>query len=106
MTKKNEKFEVLYQVNDLSHKNYMQIFKFNGRKFRIQIEHSSGMACGFNHECCLAIMLPDGTFSNLVDNHDLGINWENQYMLVHIQAQNNSMAETAFKNYVEKVYGD
>lgn len=105
MAKKNEKFEVLYQTNDISSKNYMLIFKFNERKFRIRIEHSNGAPCGFNYKCCLAIMIPDGTFSNLVDNRDLGINWENQYVLTHIEAQNNLRAETAFKNYVEKVYG-
>lgn len=106
MAKKNEKFEVLYQVGDLSAKNYMQVFRYNGKKFRIRIEHTNGKPLGFNYKCCVGIMLPDGTFSNLVDNQDLNISWENQYYIQHIEKRNNEKAENAFKEYIEKVYTD
>lgn len=106
MAKKNEKFEVLYQVGDHSSKLYMQVFRFNGKKFRIRIEHSNGSPCGFNYKCCVAIMLPDGTFSNLVDNYDIKASWENQYCIQHIDKKVNERAEKAFKEYIEKVYSD
>lgn len=103
---KKDKFEVIYQVNDLSKKNYLQIFKYNGKKFRIKILHENGTPCGFNCKCCLSIMLPDGTFSNLVDNNDLQVKWESQYFLNIIEKTNNERVEKAFKDYVEKVYSD
>lgn len=106
MAKKNEKFEVIYQVNDLSSKHYIQVFRYNGKKFRIRIDHENGKPCGFNYKCCVAIMLPDGTFSNLVDNNDLQVTWENQYYLRICEKSNNERAEKAFKDYVEKVYAD
>lgn len=106
MAKKNEKFEVIYQVNDLSSKNYLQIFRYNGKKFRIRIIHENGTPLGFNSKCCVAIMLPDGTFSNLVDFNDLQVKWENQYFIEHPDILNNKRVEKAFKEYVEKVYAD
>ena len=99
-----EKFEVIYQVNDIASKRYMQIFRFNGKCFKIYIEHTNGTPCGFNYKCCLSIMLPDGTFEPLVDNVILQVKWENQYFCEKIDKSQNQRAEKEFKNYVEKVY--
>jgi hypothetical protein len=49
-------------------------------------------------------MLPDGTFSNLVDCSDLGVRWQNQYFIQNIDPENNKRAIEAFKDYVKKVY--
>ena len=98
------KFEVIYQVNDIASKHYMQIFRFNGKCFKIYIEHTTGKPCGFNNKCCLSIMLPDGTFAHLVDNVTLQVKLENQYFCEKIDKCQNQRAEKAFKYYVEKVY--
>jgi len=106
MAKKNEKFEVIYQVGDFSTKRYLQIFRYNGKKFRIKIVHTNGDCLGFNSKCCAGIMLPDGTFANLVDNVDIRVGWANQYFKENIDESNNERVANAFKEYIEKVYAD
>ena len=61
-------------------KMYTLIFEcnseYNSMKFKIHIEHTNGIPCGFNYKCALAIMTPDGTFSNILDNILAGIEWK------------------------------
>lgn len=103
------KFETIYKVGEIKEKYYMEIFRFNEKKFRIKIEHSSGNPCGFNTKCCLAVMVPDGTFHNLVDNHDLNVLWTNSYLRPEgdvLVSNMNRIAQMEFQEYVKKVYGE
>ena len=100
----HQDIEVLYQNGDTSSKEYMLVFKYNGMRFRIRIQHKNGTPLGFNYKCCLQVMLPDGTFANLVDCSDLRVRWQNQYFIQNIDQENNKRAIEAFKDYVKKVY--
>jgi len=90
-------------------KNYTEVFKFNGWKFRIHITHTNGDACGFNHNCCLAVMKEDGTWGNILDNRDAGVTCSNMYLHDRVKDKklieaNNKPAIDAFKKYVKAVY--
>ncbi len=88
-------------------KMYTLIFEYNSRKFRIHIQHTNGVPLGFNYTCALGIMLPDGTFSNILDNIQAGVAWKNEYTepatSPRIKKYNDD-AIKAFKNFVKKVY--
>lgn len=105
MAKKVSDFKTLW-VND-NPKNYTEIFAFNGKKFRMKFEHSNGTPCGFNYKSSLAIMTPDGTFSNLIDNHDVGIIWTNHYVgeSTRCKTENDRVA-FAFRKYIKAVYAE
>lgn len=107
MNNNTNKFETIYEVGSVKSKHYMEIFRFNEHKFKINFEHSNGTPCGFNYKCSLSIMLPDGTFHYLVDNHDLEIGWKNNYISSENSVETSNMnriAQREFKNYVNKVY--
>lgn len=88
-------------------KMYTLIFEYNSRKFKIHIEHTNGTPCGFNYNCALGIMLPDGTFSNILDNIQAGVEWKNEYTepagSLRIKMYNDN-AIKVFKNFVKRVY--
>ena len=88
-------------------KMYTLIFEYNSIKFKIHIEHTNGTPCGFNYKCALAIMTPDGTFSNILDDITTGFNWHNCYTDDSNSSKItvfNDTAIKAFKNFVKKVY--
>lgn len=64
------KFITLFQ--NLNPKNRVEIFSFNGKKFRIDLLHRNGTPLGFNSNCCLSIMKDDGTLSHIADNKAVG----------------------------------
>lgn len=88
-------------------KMYTEIFEFNGRIFSFHFEHTNGAPCGFNYKCCADIMLPDGTFKHIIDNHIVGCSWKNYYLFKDSQAAaENEKAMSAFINYIVSVYGE
>ena len=90
-------------------KNYTEVFKFNGWKFRIHIAHTNGDACGFNYKCSLSVMKADGTWGDILDNRMAGVSWANMYIHDKVKDKklieaNNKPAIDAFKKYVKAVY--
>lgn len=88
-------------------KNYTEIFSYNGRKFRLHIEHSNGDPLGFNSNCALYVMVPDGTFKSVIDNRDAGIKYSNacyNNKLDEVRLINDGIVKS-FKEFVAKVYG-
>jgi hypothetical protein len=88
-------------------KNRIEVFSFNQKKFKIEVRHRNGDPCGFNTNCCLAVMRDDGTFSNIADNHTVGVKYKNLYFLNDndqslIDVNDNCIK--AFKDFVKKVY--
>lgn len=87
-------------------KKFTEIFSFNDKKFKIQVIHHNGDPCGFNSNCALYVMLPDGTFSGVIDSHQCGVPYKNLYAsnnLSEIKSVND-MAVKCFKDFVKKVY--
>ena len=98
-----EKFKTLWESKDS--RMYTIIFAYGGRKFRVYCEHTDGIPLGFNYNCCLAIMTSEGTFSNIIDNIQVGVEWERQcYNNKEKEKENNDRALKAFQEFVEKVY--
>lgn len=98
-----EKFKTLWESKDS--RMYTIIFAYGGRKFRVYCEHTDGIPLGFNYNCCLAIMTSEGTFSNIIDNIQVGVDWERQcYNNKEKEKENNDRALKAFQEFVEKVY--
>jgi hypothetical protein len=87
-------------------KNFTEIFSFNEKKFKIHVAHHNGDALGFNSNCALYVMLPDGTFSGIIDSRQGGIKYSNLYYsgdLNKIKSVNDN-AVKSFKDFVKKVY--
>ena len=76
---KKSEMKVLYEVKTL--KNFMRIFEYHDHKFKIKIRHRNGTPLGFNDNCCLMIMTPDGTFKDVVDSRMLECGYMNRYVL-------------------------
>ena len=87
-------------------KKFTEIFSFNDKKFKIHVHHHNGNPLGFNSNCALYVMLPDGTFSGVIDSRQCGIDYENMYAsddLSRIKLVNDN-AVKRFKDFVKKVY--
>lgn len=102
---KKSEMKVLYEVKTL--KNFMRIFEYHDHKFKIKIQHRNGTPLGFNYNCCLMIMAPDGTFKDVVDSRMLECGYMNRYVLDegdYRLKEINDKAIKAFYDYVKAVY--
>lgn len=98
-----DKLKILWESKDS--KIYTVIFAYGDRKFRVYCEHTDGMPLGFNYKCCLAIMTSEGTFANIIDDIQIGVEWQRQcYNSKEKEKENNDRAVKAFQEFVEKVY--
>jgi len=98
-----DKFNILWESK--SSRIYTMIFAYGDRKFRVYCEHTDDIPLGFNYKCCLSIMTSEGTFLNIIDNIQVGFNWERQcYNNKEMEKENNDKAVKAFQEFVEKVY--
>ena len=88
-------------------KQFMRVYEWHGRKFRIRCEHTNGSCLDFNSKCCLAVMTDSGNWVNIEDSHSLGIRWYNccVYNADDPRIDKvNKEAEKAFLEYIKSVY--
>lgn len=101
----NTKFKLLFK--NPNSKNYVEIFQYNGKKFKVCVSHRSGSPIGFNSNCSLYIMKDDGSFSGIADNKTIGCKYKNLYVCddndIKLIQMNNSCV-SAFKDFVKSVY--
>jgi hypothetical protein len=87
-------------------KNFMKVYEYCGHKFRINCTHRNGNPVGFNTNCCVHIMKPDGDWGRLEDNYSLNTKWKNLYYcddVVKIKTENDRVLK-AFLEYIKRVY--
>ena len=87
---------------------YYEVIGHNGKKFNIKIKSMNGNYCGFNNACCLRVMNENGSWDNVVDNHEIGYEFDNDAVYY---GNNNAKKESImlncaeeFKNYILAVY--
>ena len=98
--------KLIYSV-DSNPKRCMRIYEWNGRKFKINFEHTNGTPCGFNYKCSVSIMNSDGEWKYLEDDLSLGLGWHNMYYQDNNDkgiSEVNKTAEKGFLNYIKTVY--
>lgn len=84
---------------------YIEIFEFNGKKFQYTVDFHNGSACGFDHNKCIAVMKPDGTWANIADSKMVGASYGNPYycsLAERVKTKDKYIA--AFDDFVSKVY--
>ena len=103
---KTSGFNILWENSNP--KMFTRIFKYGDHIFKIHCEHTNGSYLGFNHKCCASIMIPDGTFSHIVDNIIVGVNVKNLYVSADKNqiTSENDKAIKAFEDYITKVYAN
>lgn len=101
----SKKVKVLAKTEGPS--TWVWVISYNNRKFRITSTFTNGTPLGFNYKCCLSVMAPSGTWSNVTDNREIGLRWENLYYLDPEdprKAEQAKKAYEAFLKYVKAVY--
>lgn len=97
--------KILWEIK--SPKNFTRIFEYHDRKFKIKIRHRNGDPIGFNDNCCLMIMVDDGTFKNVTDSRETECGYRNEYVCDendYCIKEVNDKAIKAFYKYIESVY--
>lgn len=111
-TKKMNK-KVLFVNNNETYKDYInaeaylyvEIFEFNNRKFRYVVDFHNGDACGFDHNKCISVMKPDGTWEYVADAKIIGASYGNPYFSsLQEKVKTKDKYVSAFDDYVQKVY--
>lgn len=101
-----ETLKLLYEGKG-SPKQFMRVYEWHDRKFRIRCEHTNGTCLGFNSKCYLAVMSSDGDWEKIEDSRSLGIVWTNCDVYNADDpriAKVNKEAEKAFLEYIKSVY--
>ena len=84
---------------------YVEIFEFNNKKFRYIVNFHNVDACGFDHNKCISVMKPDGTWEYVADAKLIGASYGNPYfssLQERVRVKNKYVV--AFDDYIQKVY--
>ena len=83
---------------------HYEIVEHKGKKFLIYVEGSNGNYLGFNQKCCLKVMNDNGSWDNVVDNHNLGFSANNDGMYYsHSIAKKKIIVDNNVKHFKEYI---
>jgi len=95
------------QITELNGKLH-KVFEHNGKKFCIDIYGMGGNFIGTNLNCCLKVMIDDGTFKVIEDNQSLGFSFNNDKLMYGRDVPTKEILineyEKKFMDYVAVVY--
>lgn len=87
---------------------HYEVVEHNGKKFLIYTLAENGYPLGFNSNCCLKVMTPDGNWANVVDNRQIGLSYRQDDIYYSRDALTKKRiideCVKEFKNYIKAVY--